>query len=220
GLATALLTAFYMTRLMLYTFHGPNRTGEREQAHLREAPAIMTAPLVVLGALTLAGGLLNIPALWGGHAWLHHWLEPVTAGGAALLPAPHLAPGAEWALVAVAVAVALTGIVGAWRLLKPEGLVPARHAPAERGFGRLLRHKWYVDEIYDALIVRPLVWLSREVLWTRIDQRVVDGGGVNGVARAARVWGALAARLQTGQVGTYVGLFVVGVLLVLWRAMT
>jgi NADH-quinone oxidoreductase subunit L len=218
GLLAALLTAFYMTRLMLYTFHGPNRTGERERDHLHEAPWIMTAPLVVLGVLSAAGGLLNVPALWGGNAWLHHWLEPVTKAASDLAPAVHLSHSTEWLLVGIAVAVAVTGIVAAWRLLKPAGLVPARSAPAERGFARVLRNKWYVDEIYDALIVRPLVWLSREVLWKRIDQRIVDGAGVNGAARAARAWGALGTRLQTGQVGTYVGLFVVGVLLVLWRA--
>ncbi|MGH7530816.1 MAG: NADH-quinone oxidoreductase subunit L [Gemmatimonadales bacterium] len=217
GLLAALLTAFYMTRLMLYTFHGPNRSGDREQGHLAEAPGIMTGPLVVLALLSLVGGALNIPALWGGTAWLHHWLEPVTARGAALQPESHLAPTTEWVLVGVAVAVALAGIAAAWRLLRPAGLVPARAAVPERGLARVLRNKWYVDEIYAALFVRPLVWLSREVLWKRVDQRLVDGAGVNGAARAVRAWGIIGTRLQTGRVGTYVGLFVVGVLLILWR---
>jgi len=218
ALVAALLTAFYMTRLMLYTFHGPNRTGEKEQAHLHEAPWSMTGPLVVLGVLSAAGGLLNVPALYHGSAWLHHWLEPVTQPSAALLPEAHLASGTEWLLVGVAVATAVIGIVGAWRLLKPEGLVAARSAPEERGFARVLRDKWYVDEIYDALIVRPLVWLSREVLWKQVDQRVIDGATVNGVARGARALGWANRWLQTGQVGMYVAAFVVGVLLVLWRA--
>src|SRR5213596_2315867 len=91
GLAAALLTAFYMTRLMLYTFHGPNRTGAEAHAHLHEAPWVMTGPLVVLGVLSAAGGLLNVPALWSGSERLHHWLEPVTQAGAALLPEAHLA---------------------------------------------------------------------------------------------------------------------------------
>ncbi len=218
GLVAALLTAFYMTRLMLYTFHGPNRTGEKEQAHLHEAPWIMTGPLVVLGLLSAAGGLLNVPELYHGSAWLHQWLEPVTEPSAALLPAAHLASGTEWLLVAVAVATAAIGIVGAWRLLKPDGLVPARSAPEERGFARVLRDKWYVDEIYDALIVRPLVWLSREVLWKQVDQRAIDGAAVNGAARGVRAVGWANRWLQTGQVGMYVAAFVVGVLLLLWRA--
>src|SRR6266542_1485610 len=218
GLVAALLTAFYMTRLMLYTFHGPNRTGENEQAHLHEAPWIMTGPLVLLGLLSAAGGLLNVPELYHGNAWLHHWLEPVTEPSAALLPEARLASGTEWLLVGVAVAAAVIGIVGAWRLLKPEGLVPARSAPQERGFARLLRDKWYVDEIYDLAVVRPLVWLSREVLWKQVDQRAIDGAAVNGAARGARALGWANRWLQTGQVGVYVGAFVVGVLLLLWRA--
>ena len=217
GLAAALLTAFYMTRLMLYTFHGPNRTGAEAEGHLHEAPWVMTGPLVVLGVLSAVGGILNVPELWGGTAWLHHWLEPVTKPGASLLPEAHLSHATEWTLVAIAVAVAASGIVGAWRLLKPEALVPARSAPAERGLARVLRHKWYVDELYDFFIVQPLVWVSREILWKRVDQGIIDGAGVNGAARGARALGWLGSRLQTGQVGMYVALFVVGVLAILWR---
>ena len=211
GIAAALLTAFYMTRLMLYTFHGPNRTGERAREHLHEAPPVMTGPLVVLGVLTVIGGALNIPELFGGNASLEHWLEPVTSLARRLQPAVELAHRTEWALVAGAVLVAALGIVGAFRLLKPEALVPARLAPPETGLGRLLWKKWYVDELYDALIVRPVVWLSREVLWKIVDQRIVDGLLVNGTAKAARAAGWLGSRLQTGEVGAYVVLFVLGV---------
>jgi NADH-quinone oxidoreductase subunit L len=220
GLVAALLTAFYMTRLMLYTFHGPNRTGEQEPAHLHEAPWSMTGPLVVLGALSAAGGLLNIPELYHGNAWLHHWLEPITQPSAALLPDLHLSSGTEWMLVGVAVAVAVGGIVGAWQLLKPEALVPARRAPVERGLARILRNKWYVDEIYDALIVRPLVWFSREVLWKQVDQRLVDTAAVNGAARGVRALGWANRWLQTGQVTVYAAVFVIGVLLILWGALS
>jgi len=220
ALIAALLTAFYMTRLMLYTFHGPNRTGEKEEAHLHEAPWILTGPLLVLGVLSAAGGLINIPELYHGNAWLHHWLEPITQPSTSLLPEVHLSSGTEWLLVGIAVAVAVIGIVGAWRLLKPEALVTARSAPEERGFARVLRNKWYVDEIYDALIVRPLVWFSREVLWKQVDQRVIDGAGVNGAARGARALGWANRWLQNGQVGIYVVVFVMGVLLILWRAMS
>ncbi len=217
GLVTALLTAFYMTRLMIYTFHGPSRTGEQEQPHLHEAPWIMTGPLLVLGVLSAVGGVLNVPELIRGNAWLDRWLEPV------VLPfSPHygLSNSTEWLLIGIAVAVAVVGIVGAWRLLKPQQLVPARSAPEERGFARVLRNKWYVDEIYDALIVRPLVWFSREVLWKQVDQRAIDGAAVNGAARGARALGWANRWLQTGQVGMYVAVFVVGVLLLLWRAMS
>src|SRR3989441_276354 len=218
GLLTALLTAFYMTRLMLYTFHGPNRTGERESAHLREAPWVMTGPLVVLAALSLAGGALNVPALLRGREWLEHWLEPVTAVAARLRPGIEVPHGTAWALVVGAGLVAALGVVGAFRLLKPGALVPARLAPPGPGLGRLLWKKWYVDEIYDFLFVRPLIWLSREVLWRTIDLGLIDGAGVNGAARLSRALGWIGSRLQTGQLGFYVVLFVGGVLAVLWTA--
>src|SRR5262249_18736781 len=146
GIATALLTAFYMTRLMLYTFHGPNRTGEKERAHLHEVPNVMTAPLAVLGLLTLFGGALNVPHLFGGHARLERWLEPITHGATMISAVPEMGHATEWLLVVVAVAVAAAGIVAAWRLLPLDSLVPARAAAPETGLGRLLWKKFYVDE--------------------------------------------------------------------------
>src|SRR3989449_9704682 len=136
GLAAALLTAFYMTRLMLYTFHGPNRTGEREREHLHEAPPVMTGPLALLGVLTVLGGALNVPELFGGTAFLERWLEPVTSVAQRLQPAVEVAHATEWALVAGAVLVALLGGVGGVPPLQPEGAVPARPAPPPGGFGR------------------------------------------------------------------------------------
>src|SRR3989442_108502 len=206
--------AFFKALLFL----GTSGTGERESAPLNEGPWVMTGPLVVLGALSVAGGALNVPALFRGHAWLEPWLEPVTAVATRLRPAIDVPLGTEWTLVIAAVAVAPLGIFAALRLLRPQGLVPARLAPAARGFPRLLWKKWDVDEIYDFLLVRPLVWLSREVLWKTIDLGLIDGAGVNGAARLSQVLGWVGSRLQTGQLGFYVVLFVGGVLAVLWTA--
>ena len=219
GIAAALLTAFYMTRLMLYTFHGPNRTGDQARTHLHEAPWVMTAPLVVLGVLSVVGGAFNLPELVDGKASLQHWLAPVSALAGRMRPVVELSKAVEWMLVGGAVVVAALGIVGAVRQLHPETLVPARLAPSETGLGRLLWKKWYVDEIYDAVIVRPVQWLAREVLWQTIDVRLVDGLLVNGSATASRALGWLGSRLQTGEVGFYVALFVIGVLLVVGGAM-
>ena len=219
GLAAALLTAFYMTRLMLYTFHGPNRTGRPEDPHLHEAPAVMTAPLVVLGLLSLVGGALNLPSLVGGTAWLERWLEPVTAAGAALGHLPEVASGTEWTLIGIAVAIAIIGIVTALRVLDLSALAPAKSAPAETGLGKVLNRKWYVDELYDAVIVRPILWISRKVLWRIVDVGIIDGAGVNGAAATSRILGWLASRLQTGELGFYAVIFVVGVVVVLSRAL-
>ena len=221
GILSALLTAVYMTRMMLYTFHGPNRTGERERDHLHEAPWVMTAPLVVLGALSAFGGWLNLPAITGflGPAGsLHHWLEPVV--GADLLRVTHgteahLTHGTEVALIGAAVAISIVGIVIALVRLKPARLVPKAQAPAEEGFERVLVNKYYVDEAYDRYVVRPTVAVSRGVLWKGIDQGLIDGIMVHGPTRVAKAFGRLGSSLQSGQVGTYAWVLVVGVLAVL-----
>ena len=211
----ALLTAFYMARLMAMTFLGSNRTGEQERAHLHEAPWIMTGPLVVLGVLSAVGGVLNLPPFIGGGLALEHWIEPVTAPAAAFfrLEMPH--GSIELFLVGGAVLVGVVGLVAGWKATLRRPTVPAAQAPADTGLARVLYRKYYVDEIYDALIVRPVVWLSRLVLWKGVDQGLVDGAAVNGTAKLSRGLGWLGSRLQTGQVGVYVVLFLVGALWIL-----
>ncbi|MEE8134448.1 MAG: NADH-quinone oxidoreductase subunit L [Gemmatimonadales bacterium] len=221
GSVAALLTAFYMTRMMLYTFHGPNRTGAEEEPQLHEAPWVMTGPLVVLAIGSVFAGLLNLPSVLPGSGWLHHWLEPVTEASADfMLPASlELGRATEWALLGFATIVAVTGIVGAWMFIKPEATKPAAEAPAETGFGKVLFNKWYVDELYDRVVVRPFMWLSDLVLWKVVDKWVIDGAGVNGSATVTRIVGWIGSRIQNGRVGTYVLFFVVGVWFVL-RAVT
>ena len=219
GLVTALLTAIYMTRMMLYTFHGPNRSGEKERAQLAEAPRVMTVPLVALGVLTVVGGLINLPAFTGGLGQkLHHWLEPVTGRAGLHIThgeEAHLALGTEMALIGLAVAIAVGGIVYAFAKLKPEALVPKAEAPESAGIERVLEHKYYVDELYDKTIVKPVVGVSRRVLWRGMDTGLIDGLLVNGSGFLMRGLGWLGARLQSGQVGTYAWVLVIGVLFVL-----
>ena len=103
--------------------------------------------------------------------------------------------------------------------IKPEATKPAAEAPAETGFGKVLFNKWYVDELYDRVVVRPFMWLSDLVLWKVVDKWVIDGAGVNGSATVTRIVGWIGSRIQNGRVGTYVLFFVVGVWFVL-RAVT
>jgi NADH-quinone oxidoreductase subunit L len=215
GVAAAFLTAFYMARLMAMTFLGENRTGAEERRHLHEAPWIMTGPLVVLGILTVLGGLINLPTFVGGHHWLDSWLEPVTAAGAAFarVELPH--GSTELFLVGGAVLVGVLGLVLGYRATLVPRIPTAHEAPEDTGIARVLNRKYYVDELYDAAIVRPLVWLSRSVLWKGVDQGVIDGAAINGSARLSRGLGWLGSRLQTGQVGVYVVLFLVGALWIL-----
>jgi len=221
ALASALMTAIYMTRMMLYTFHGPNRTGEAERPHLADAPWSMTGPLVVLGVLSLVGGWLNVPALLGSIGpvgVMDHWLEPVVGEAAlrtTLGAAPHLSHETELVLVGVAIAIAAVGIAFAvWRL-KPAALVPKKDAVASEGFVRVLENKYFVDEGYDRAIVQPTLGISRAVLWKGLDTGVIDGLFVNGSALLARAIGWMGSQLQTGQVGTYAWVLLIGVITIL-----
>jgi NADH-quinone oxidoreductase subunit L len=215
GVLAALLTAFYMARLMAMTFLGENRTGENERRHLHEAPWIMTGPLVVLGVLSLVGGVLNLPHLVGGHAALERWLEPVMEPALRLRQLVMPEGPTEYLLVGAAVAIGALGLFLGFRATLARPIPTARQAPAETGLGLVLNRKYFVDELYDAVVVRPVVWLSRVVLWKGVDQRVVDGVGVNGTAWASRLAGGGLRLLQTGQVGIYVVLFLVGAIWIL-----
>jgi NADH-quinone oxidoreductase subunit L len=220
GLVAALLTAIYMTRMMLYTFHGANRTGDPERPHLAEAPWVMTGPLVVLGVLSVAGGWLNLPAFFpaGPVQALHHWLEPVTGAPALRVTMgaeAHLPVTTEYLLVGIAVAIAAIGIAIAVFRLKPAALVSPAEMPEPQGIERVLEHKYYVDEVYDATVVRPLVGISRSVLWKGMDSGIIDGLFVNGSARLMQGLGWLGARLQSGIAGTYAWVLIIGVLGVL-----
>lgn len=220
GLAAALLTAIYMTRMMLYTFHGPNRTGEQERSHLHEAPWIMTAPLVVLGVLSAAGGWLNLPEFFpaGPIQALHHWLEPIT-GEAALRVTKgaeaHLEHATEYMLVGIAIAIAAIGIAFAIARLKPAALKTKNESPASEGIDRVLEEKYFVDEGYDKVVVQPLLGVSRAVLWKGMDAGLIDGLFVNGSAQLARGIGWVGSRIQSGQVGTYAWVLIIGVVAVL-----
>jgi NADH-quinone oxidoreductase subunit L len=215
GVLAALLTAYYMARLMTMTFLGENRTGAEERGHIHDAPLVMTGPLIVLGLLSAVGGALNLPPFLGGSAALERWLEPITAPAARYfaLEMPH--GNTELFLVGAAVAIGAIGLVAGWWVTSHRRLLPAAESPPDTGLARVLYRKYYVDELYNRVIVRPVVWLSRFVLWRGVDQGLVDGAAVNGSARLSRGLGWLGSRLQTGQVGVYIVLFLVGALWVL-----
>ncbi len=221
GLAAAFLTAIYMTRMMLYTFHGPNRTGDAERSYLHEAPWVMTGPLVALGLLSAFGGWLNLPELIpiGAAGRLDRWLEPVVGAPTARLAgiAGHrgVSVGTEGALIGLAVLVGIAGIAFAFLRLKPARLVPKSEARPEQGFDLVLANKYYVDEGYDRAIVNPTYQLSRNLLWRIVDNGLIDGLFVNGSAALARAFGWVGSRLQSGAVGTYAWVLVIGVLAVL-----
>jgi NADH-quinone oxidoreductase subunit L len=221
GLLTALLTAVYMTRMMLYTFFGPNRTGgDLVRHHLHESGWTMALPLVVLAVATVAGGWLNLPALlpWGPTEGLEHWLEPVVGPATQRIAAasPEVPHGTEYALVGTAVAIGLLGIGLAVALLKPARLVPKEQAPEEQGIERVLRDKFYVDELYDRTIVRPTLATSDKVLYQGLDMGIIDRLFVTGFGqKVPYLFALIGSRLQSGRVGNYAWVLLIGVIVVL-----
>jgi NADH-quinone oxidoreductase subunit L len=225
----ALMTAFYMARLMIYTFFGPNRTGDEERRHLHEVGWTMSVPLIALAVLSVIGGLFNVdehvpivnlfaPAAIGGDAALHHWLHPVLTGAesvwAANLAAIPEVHHAAWPIV-VAILIGLGGLALAWVLLRPAALGTAEETPAYRSaFERILYNKWYVDELYEKVVVRPVWGLSR-AFDAIVDRATIDGLIDGVLGRGAVLLGMAAGRVQSGQLNTYAFVIIIGVLVVL-----
>ncbi len=229
GAFTALLTAFYMSRLFILTFLGaprfqPAKHGHSDHGHahdaghhgaahgvaVHESPWIMIAPLVVLAVLSFAGGAIGLPHM----SWLEHWLHPVLAH------APETRAGVahetEWVLMGVSVALALIGITTAFVLysnLRAVENLRQRFAMVYQ----LLSHKWYVDEFYDAIFVKPIYALS-QFLWKFFDVKVIDRI-VLSFGTVANQSGALARTTQTGSTQLYAFLMVVGFALIVGYAL-
>ena len=220
GWITAGLTAFYMFRAVHLTFDGEFRGTQEQEHHLHEAPPVMTVPLIVLAVGAVVAGWVEIPLLRGGDRF-HRFLEPILAtvnpgGGAA--PAEHeLGTGTEIVLILLSVGIAVAGILLARSLYGgPAGAERGRRAFEQRypALHRLLANKWYVDEIYDAIVVRPLYGLS-QVFYRVVDVLVVDGS-VRAGAAVTRAGGDLGSLTTTGNVRNYALYFFLGVIALFW----
>jgi NADH-quinone oxidoreductase subunit L len=205
GVATAALTSFYMFRLLFRTFHGECRAPREVQAHIHEPAETVMMPLYVLAGLSVVGGLIGLPQIYGDALGipssnsLAQFLEPVV--GAAEHAVDH---ASEIGLALLAVAAAAAGFGLAWLCYMARPALPARIRTGVPGLHALLACKYYVDEAIDAAIVRPLVALSDRVLYRGVDAGLIDGAAVNGTAGA--VIGAaqhVLRRAQTGLTQSY-----------------
>jgi NADH-quinone oxidoreductase subunit L len=206
GLLAAVLTSFYMFRLVWLTFFGQQRYDEHH-VHVHESPLNMTVPLMILAFLSLTGGWFAAPALWGGKDYFSEFLSPVfgtaeASGGEASASLEHM-------LSLVAVAAATAGLLVAWRMYAKKV-----QRGTSTGLHKLLYDKYYVDELYLGAIVRPLVWLSENVLWKVVDAGVIDGT-VNGVADGAQAVGDTVRHTQSGNTRSYAVWVVIGAIVVL-----
>jgi NADH-quinone oxidoreductase subunit L len=212
GLSAALLTSFYMFRLVFLAFFGSPRYDE-QKVHVHESPKNMLVPLIILAILSTIGGWFAAPKFWGGQDYFHNFLGPVFASSEKLAPAAEITEEAahalELQLSGVAVLVALIGFFVAWWFYIRKPKVPEDLAKSLHGPYTLLLNKYYVDEIYGALIVRPLLWISTNVLWHVVDEGMIDGT-VNGAAHVARETGAELRKLQSGNARSYASWVVIG----------
>jgi len=212
GIGGALLTAFYMFRLYSLTFLGNFRGTAHQQEHLHESPIAMTLPLMVLAFFAVVAGFVGIPALFAPNAHaLEHFLAPVFAGSAALAHAHHIEHSTEWILMGTATVLILIVIVYAVTKFK-------KYTTTEpnTGIAKVLENKWYIDELYDTVIVNPLHWFAG-FLKNTIEKYVIDGA-VNGVGKLVGYGSRQFRLLQSGQVGSYILMMVMALVLfiIIW----
>jgi NADH-quinone oxidoreductase subunit L len=214
GLIAAGLTSFYMFRLIFLTFFGKPRYDEHT-VHVHESPRNMTVPLIFLAVLSTVGGWVAAPHLVGGTDYFEKFLHPVFASyaptGAASAVEAAEPPGMMLlhALIGWPVLIALAGLLVAWWFYIKNPQLPKKLAESLRAPYALVLHKYYVDELYNAAIIRPLLWISTNVLWHGLDETVIDGT-VNGVARVARESGSELREIQSGNARSYATWVVIG----------
>lgn len=207
GVLTAVMTAFYMFRLYAMTFRGNFRGTTEQEHHLHESPSAMTIPLIILAIFSVVGGFVGIPEVFtaNGHQ-LNNFLEPVFRESNKILAVHPLSHTTEYSLMAVSVAGALIGLWVAWKKFAAYQISTA----PETGLGKILANKWYVDELYDAVITRPMHAFG-DFLGNVVDKKGIDGI-VNGTGKFVNYGSRQVRWLQSGQVGAYILLMVLGIL--------
>ncbi|HEV2351443.1 MAG TPA: NADH-quinone oxidoreductase subunit L [Terriglobia bacterium] len=208
---TAGMTAFYMFRGLFMTFYGESRLDHDLEHHAHESSSQMTVPLITLAFFSIVAGYVGLPHPLDG---LSNFLEPVFAPAQALLksafPESNSSAMSEVTLMGFSLGAAALGIGLAWWFYLKSPQIPARIAASLGGLYELLLHKYYVDEIYNALIVRPIRVVSEKVLWPAIDAGLIDGLGVNGPAARAMDAGGVLRRIQSGNLRSYAAWVLLG----------
>jgi NADH-quinone oxidoreductase subunit L len=210
GILVSMMTAFYMFRLYFLTFWGGFRGTHEQHHHLHESPKSMTIPLMILAALSVVGGGLGIP---GEHHWLEHFLHPAFAYTQTFVH--HVTPDFthELILMGIAVAGALAAIYVAWSIYVKNKMIPVDREEDMLKGQRVIYNKYYVDELYDAIIRKPLDVLS-DIGYRFFELRGVDAI-VNGFGTGVKWMGSGLRLLQNGNVGFYIFAMVISIILIL-----
>lgn len=217
GLLTSFMTAFYMFRLLYLAFYGSFRGTEEQRRHLHESPASMTIPLIILAILSTIGGFMGLPAVFSENHTLGNFLSPIYEFSRRAVPSAfeiqHVSHETEYILMGVSVAVALAAILLAYVMYNKNKAVPADENAKLSPLHKLIYNKYYVDELYNGLFVKPIMSLSTG-LYRFVEKGLIDpivngfGKGVLGGGRSLRV-------IQSGSVGSYMLLMVLGIILIL-----
>ncbi len=219
GVIGSLMTSFYMFRLLFLTFFGEFRGTKEQESHLHESPASMTVPLIILAVLSALGGFIGVPEVLHGSHQLAAFMEPLFSASKQVNPAAFeattLSHATEYVLMAVSVGVALLAAIVAYVMYVSKGAVPEPESIEKSGVQKLVYNKYYVDELYDAVFVKPIKLLSN--LLSSFGEFVVDLI-VNGAVKIVNLLTSLQKRTQTGSVGDYVFAMVLGIVAILfWK---
>lgn len=219
GVLTAIITAFYMFRLVYMTFHGENRSPEEVKHHIHESPAVMTVPMIILAILAVIGGWVGVSPVIGKLFGAEHsnifeeFLHPVFYH--AHIHFKHYSEATEWWFMAISVTGALLGILIAFYLYVKRTDLPRKIALKFWALYKLLYNKYYVDEIYYYVVIHPIYLISLLFLWKFTDVYVIDGVGVNGSAKSVKFTSKILKYWQNGDTQVYIFSFMLGVVLVL-----
>jgi len=199
GLTGAMLTAFYMSRLVFLTFFGESRTPAPAREHLHESKYVMTVPLMILAFFAAIGGFVGIPEILGGHNWFGHFLSPALGEHHS---SDEVHGFSEGVLMSFSILAGLIGIGFAYAMYMMRKIDPDKLAAEFQPVYKTLLHKYYVDEAYDKVIVSPLKWMSDKFFWKGVDTKVIDGT-INILAVTTDLIGRILRLFQTGYVQTY-----------------
>ncbi len=224
GLITAGLTSFYMFRLWYMTFFGSPRYDESSAGHgehgshgVHESPWAMLLPLMILGILSLVGGWIGWPAALGGHDWIAHFLDPVFAGPGKMLPAAAPTAAEDHLDRILAGASMLTALLGWWLadlMYRRKPQMADRAEQNAKPLYTLIWNKYWVDQIYGAVIVRPILVLSNNLLGRGVESGIIDGANTAMTATASAASVGI-RRMQSGNIRSYAGWLAAGAAAVL-----
>jgi NADH-quinone oxidoreductase subunit L len=209
----SLLTSFYMFRLFFLTFSGTARANEHAMSHIHESPKSMALPLIVLAILSFAGGLMGVPEALHGTHWLKGFLAPVFEKSQALMETQPLTHSTEYMLMAIVIGLTAIMLILAYTLYVSKKQIPVAEEQKLSPAHNLVYHKYFVDEIYDKVIVRPLYWLSSIV--ERMIERLGIDGIVNGFGATVTAGSKSIRLLQNGSIGYYIFVMVISIIILL-----